>query len=126
MSDRVLYIEGFHEIPDKVREYLDKGWTVYNAPRPIYGHEQWQGDFRHGVFFAAVAPTDDPADEFNDAPAFHRRNQELDASECMIVSREQVMAYGEEQAQRHGISLADFSYEDIVESYRNWMARQVK
>lgn len=28
-------------------------WQVVNAPRPIPGMVTWQGDFRHGIFYAA-------------------------------------------------------------------------
>lgn len=34
-------------------------WIIINAPRPIPGDIQWQGDFRHGIFYAALNP-DDP------------------------------------------------------------------
>lgn len=38
--------------PDDVPET----WPVFNAPRPLYGHREWQGEFEHGVFYAAVDP----------------------------------------------------------------------
>ena len=40
------------DIPSEV----PKSWIIFNAPRPIHGHVQWQGDFLSGVFYAAVDP----------------------------------------------------------------------
>jgi hypothetical protein len=34
-------------------EPVPDGWAVANAPRPIAGQITWQGDFRHGIFYAA-------------------------------------------------------------------------
>lgn len=31
-------------------------WPIFNAPRPIPGDENWQGDFRHGIYYSAVDP----------------------------------------------------------------------
>lgn len=119
MKNKVLYVEGFHEIPAKICDLIERGWTIYNAPRPLLGHETWQGDFRHGVFFAAVAPDGDPADEFGDAPHFHERNRQNDGYTCEIVSREAVMAYGVTVAEKYRITLADVDYDDLVQSYLN-------
>ena len=66
--DKVLFIEGYHEMTRPADIPAD--WTFYNAPRPLYGHKRWQGDFRHGIFFAAVMPEGDPTDEFGDAAEF--------------------------------------------------------
>jgi hypothetical protein len=38
------------------------GSLIFNAPRPIVGHEEWQGDFAHGRFYTAVDPKGDRAD----------------------------------------------------------------
>ena len=121
MKNKVLYIEGFNDIPVEIEAFIEHGWIVYNAPRPLLGHECWQGDFRHGVFFAAVAPEGDPADEFGDAPTFHKRNRQNDGYTCEIVSREAVMAYGVMIAEKYNVTLADVSYDDIVNSYLNWI-----
>jgi len=122
MTDKVFYVEGYNTPDPKVTEFIQKGYTVYNAPRPLYGHELWQGDFRHGVFYAAVAP--DNLDEFNDAPTFHQRNQELDGYTCEIITKESVMAYGAKVAEEYNRTLADFDYEDIVRSFVGWLHRQ--
>lgn len=36
-------------------------WRIYNAPRPLYGDQTWQGDFFHGIFYAAVNLINDEA-----------------------------------------------------------------
>lgn len=56
-------------LPDDIPE----GWIVFNAPRPLYGHWTWTGEFRSGIFYVAV----DPAGE--QATAFIKRNHENDA-----------------------------------------------
>lgn len=33
---------------------IPEGWVIANAPRPILGPMTWQGEFRHGVFYAAA------------------------------------------------------------------------
>jgi len=37
---------------------MPDSWLIFNAPRPLLGHQEWQGDFRHGVFYAAINPED--------------------------------------------------------------------
>ena len=115
MKDRVLYIEDFHKPDNKVFDLLKQGYTVYNAPRPLLGHEHWQGDFRHGIFYAAVAPDD--LDKYGDAPEFHKRNKENNGHPCEIVTRQTIMEYGTQVAKKYRIDLAEFEYEDIVQSY---------
>jgi len=115
MKDEVLFIEGCHEMkrPDSIPE----SWTIYNAPRPLLGHERWQAGFRHGIFYAAVTPVGDPADEFNDAPEFHRRNRELDGHVCVWIGKEHVMEYGKALAREYNVDLSEFDYQDIVCSF---------
>ena len=36
---------------------------IYNAPRPLAGHSNWQGDFICGVFYVAIDPDLRDADE---------------------------------------------------------------
>jgi hypothetical protein len=39
-------------------------WTVYNAPRPLYGTTCIQGKFLDGIFWAFINPADDFADRW--------------------------------------------------------------
>lgn len=32
---------------------VDPSWPVVNAPRPLAGEVTWDGEFRHGLFYAA-------------------------------------------------------------------------
>jgi len=45
----------FHTIRTRP-ENIPEDWSIYNAPRPIPGEIVWDGDFLHGVFYAAVPP----------------------------------------------------------------------
>jgi hypothetical protein len=38
---------------------IPENWIILNAPRPLYGHKQWDGPFLHGIFYAAIDPDDD-------------------------------------------------------------------
>lgn len=88
----VLFFEGVDSDPFANLSNAE-GWTIYNAPRPLYGHQIWQGEFKHGKFYAAVSPEGDPIDELGDAKEFHRRNVELDGWICKWVTAEQVDAW---------------------------------
>jgi hypothetical protein len=35
---------------------IPPGWIVFNAPRPMYGDKDWQGDPGHGTFYGAIDP----------------------------------------------------------------------
>ena len=99
-----------------------EGWLVFNAPRPIYGHKDWIGDFLTGVFFVAVDP------EGDNAEWMIKRNTELDARLLEYMSQEewdrQVDEYGAMMAEEHGINLEDHSRADIEQSYGNWLNRK--
>lgn len=40
------------------------GWLILNAPRPLLGHREWQGEFVHGIFYVAIDPQDTLASTF--------------------------------------------------------------
>jgi hypothetical protein len=44
---------------------IPKDWIIYNAPRPIYGHYSWIGDFIHGVFYTATPSVDEKSKKLN-------------------------------------------------------------
>lgn len=62
---------------------IPQEWPIHNAPRPLYGQKTWQGDFVHGIFYAAI----DPADEYS--AGFVRENERNDAYELVFMSKEQ-------------------------------------
>jgi len=73
---------------------LAEGAEIYNAARPLYGHKEWTGEFRHGVFYAAIYPDRDYADEYR------RRNLELDAGVCITVTITDIERWGREYVAR--------------------------
>jgi len=75
---------------------------VYNAPRPIYGQVEWQGDFVSGVFYTMLDPRHSLAEDWD------QRNAELDATVLMYLTEDEAVEkakthyienYGEEQWQ---------------------------
>jgi len=50
MKTKELFIIG--EKPKDIPE----NWFIFNAPRPLLGDIEWQGEFQHGVFYVAVDP----------------------------------------------------------------------
>ena len=35
---------------------IPENWLIFNAPRPLLGDEVWDGEFQHGIFYAAIDP----------------------------------------------------------------------
>lgn len=96
--------------PDWVKERIARGWTVWNAPRPLLGTEHPPKTFAggsgaifdvpaHGVFFAAV----DPADTF--APRFAEANAALDGRIVEVVPEAAAHAEFEAMCAERGTSL---------------------
>ena len=54
-------------------------WRIFNAPRPIYGEETWEGDFLSGIFYAAVRPGHEREGWMVE------ENRRLDAAELVFV-----------------------------------------
>jgi len=90
-----------------------EGWLIFNAPRPLYGQLEWQGDFKHGLFYVAV----DPADEFS--AGFIFENLRNDAYLLRYASPVEVMEWAKKFAADHQVDLADFEQRDIENSWRN-------
>lgn len=65
---------------------LPESWLIFNAPRPLWGHRSWEGDFFHGRFYAAIDP------QGEDAAEMIRDNNESDAWTIEYVSEEQAVA----------------------------------
>ena len=61
-SIKQLLIEmEFRAIPviGKRPDHIPENWLIFNAPRPLLGHEYWQGDFQHGIFYVGLDYDDD-------------------------------------------------------------------
>jgi hypothetical protein len=59
------------------RPDVNPAYIICNAPRPLMGDAEWQGDFIHGVFYAGVLPDNQVAIEFN---------SQMDAWELVFVT----------------------------------------
>lgn len=66
---------------ESLPENLPKDWLVMNAPRPILGDQIAQGAFMHGVYYAAI----NPSVEF--AQDLVRRNLMDDARVVFVASK---------------------------------------
>lgn len=90
-------------------------WEFYNAPRPIYGTEEWGGPFIRGVFWTAVDPDDQMADHMR------QRNAELDAARIHFRSVEdhegQVTEYGLYMAGRYGLDINELDRAEVERDY---------
>lgn len=45
-------------------EDIPADWVVFNAPRPIYGHKCWEGEYNAGTFYAAIDMSDKWGEEY--------------------------------------------------------------
>lgn len=68
-------------------EAIPASWTIYNAPRPLYGDTEWRGDFLTGIFYAAVDPNADIAT----ATWMIRTNETNGAAEVVYVTETQAI-----------------------------------
>lgn len=64
---------------------IPAGWTIYNAPRPLYGDTEWLGDFLAGMFYAAVDPNS------NEAAWMIRTNETNQAAEVVYITEVQAI-----------------------------------
>jgi len=103
---------------------LPKSWEVWNAPRPLagtmtaHGPAIWQGDWKHGVFYAGIVPKDP------DANAWRESNASLDGWLLSYITKKEVEAwadryYGEEMSIDWREMLKDgvATWDDVWKSY---------
>ena len=87
------------------------GWIIFNAPRPLDGDKTWQGDFYHGLFYAAVDPAGKlAAESVYDSVA-------LDGWVCEYVSQSDIDAWAADFRIDEGLTVSDFDPEDIRRSF---------
>jgi hypothetical protein len=100
---RILVNEADHPFGDRAAEIEARGWRVVNAPRPLPGNLQWQGDFRAGIFYAA-GDVDECGAEW----------EALDAALIDLVTDEQI-----ETMLRANLAEADLdmTFEEAVQMY---------
>jgi len=62
---------------------VQAGEVAWNAPRPLFGRA-WEGEFRHGVFYAITGP--------DDRPDLAEKNAQLDGWPVRFVTNAEVEA----------------------------------
>lgn len=94
------------------------GWEFYNAARPFPAHETWTGEFVSGIFYGAIDPQADYADEYR------KRAEELDADLLVFVARDEVEAWGRAYCQKHGINYDKYEFSDIAKAWLRHAERE--
>ncbi len=83
------------------------GWIIFNAPRPLDGDKAWQGDFCHGLFYAAVDPAGKlAAESVYDSVA-------LDGWVCEYASQSDIDAWAANFCIDEGLDVSDLDPEDV-------------
>jgi len=97
-------------------EGLPAGSIILNAPRPLYGSQEWRGEFCHGIFYVAVFP-----DQERRAWMLSE-DYSLDAWEIRFLTaeewRQRVMAYGAKMCENYKVKFEDYDFADFEQSYR--------
>ena len=97
-------------------------WRVFNAPRPLYGHRTWDGEFVTRLFYAAVDPNE------ANAEAHEESNRALEARELVFITQEEldqrVDAHSVRLAEEYGIETSEFDREDVLFSYQDTARRE--
>lgn len=113
----VRLIEGFSREVAIPEGY--EGAEIYNAPRPFPATVTWQGEFICGVFYGAIDPENEFADENRE------RARQLDATRLVFVSRAEVEEWGREYCKEYDVVYEDFEWSDIVKAYLRNHAEEV-
>lgn len=95
---------------------IPPSWLIFNAPRPLWGTRTWEGDFLHGVFYAAI----DPDDQF--AENMIRANVDDDGWLLVWVTWDYVLSWFVDYAKDNDIDPKDeFITEDVIKDcyYQN-------
>ncbi len=99
-------------IPAEMLESCKAGvWELYNAARPFPAHHTAQGEFIHGVFYGAIDPLADCADEYR------KRAGELDASRMVFVEQDIVEQWGRVYCEEHRVAYDSYDFSVIAKSY---------
>jgi hypothetical protein len=78
-------------------------WEVWNAPRPLVGEQEWTGDFRHGIFYAAARRKSERFGYYGVA------NFRDDARTVVVVDNATVEAETARRIAERGYTLADYT-----------------
>ena len=86
-------------MPESARQDEPDGWLLFNAPRPLYGHREWRGDFVHGVFYAAVNPRGERAEWMI------CENAKLDGWVIRYYGEAEILEHAQHTADKYGYTL---------------------
>ena len=75
---------------------------LFNAPRPLYGEVAWEGEFRHGIHYAAIWPDTYRGDDLVE------QNARLDVVELEFVNDDELRRMIREQLAAKGYSFEDY------------------
>lgn len=109
MKTRKVY-DGWHPVPAWAQN-LSESEMVCNAPRPLWGHKEFQGDFIHGIFYAIVDTSKPYADDML------LSNSELDARKIEWVSLDEIKLWAKGYCAKLDIEMSEFDDDDLVESF---------
>lgn len=91
-------------------------WLIFNAPRPLYGQE-FVGEFKHGILYAALDPNDDHAAQFI------YENQRNDGWLIQYIDQSVVDAWAAQYAKDNDFDLSEFDLRDILDSFALYNGR---
>jgi hypothetical protein len=113
----IVYVNKASNLAEGLAKYLQEGFTVVNAPRPISGDKAWEGDYLRGVHYAA-SKTD----------RFLSHWKAYDAKQVVIVTNEEILVKLRQEAIDRGFTVERFNrlYQDkgepFLEKYaRSWL-----
>jgi hypothetical protein len=98
-------------ILDSRPEDIPSTWLIFNAPRPLYGHKCWEGEFSSGRYYAAI----DPADEWG--KTYIKETIRLDGYLVEYITEDTIHAWFQAECEREGYDAADFEWQDIRSQY---------
>ena len=107
-------MEKFYLVREKEdRPAFPENWIICNAPRPIMGHHEWQGEFIHGVFYAVIAPDMEHAEDMMET------NRKLDAWQLVYTDIESARQFLRDRYPRYAKQV-DIAPDDmVIETYHN-------
>lgn len=86
-------------------------WIIFNAPRPLYGDVVGKGEFLYGIFYAAVNPNGDFAEQLC------RENLRLDAVVCKYVTMDEIVYWVQQFCKRKGYDFNELDNNDVRQCF---------
>ena len=74
---------------------------ICNAPRPLIGHDTWEGEFLQGIFYAKISTLEEDFNKYLDI------NDRLDSREVHYITEELCWKVLDVYCKRNGINLEE-------------------